>query len=154
MTTSHAASPARAARSIPVYVTLACLTVAVGLATRRYPQAFPAFIATYAGDALWAALVFWLLALRWRRRGTTLLAVSAVTIACAVEFSQLYHAPWIDSLRRTSLGALVLGRGFLPSDFACYAAGVTAAAALDWLLGARRSSRDPSVVRNSRGRSI
>ena len=33
-----------------------------------------------------------------------------------VEESQLYHASWIDSIRGTTLGALVLGHGFLWSD--------------------------------------
>ena len=32
--------------------------------------------------------------------------------------------PWIDSIRHTTLGGLVLGFGFLWSDLACYAAGV------------------------------
>ena len=38
--------------------------------------------------------------------------------------SQLYHAPWIDSIRHTTLGGLILGYGFLWSDLACYAVGV------------------------------
>lgn len=29
-----------------------------------------------------------------------------------IEFSQLYHAEWIDQIRDTSLGGLVLGYGF------------------------------------------
>jgi Protein of unknown function (DUF2809) len=33
-------------------------------------------------------------------------------------------APWIDSIRQTILGGLILGFGFLWSDFACYAVGV------------------------------
>ena len=37
---------------------------------------------------------------------------------------QLYHAPWIDSIRRTTLGGLVLGFDFVWSDLACYAVGV------------------------------
>jgi hypothetical protein len=41
-----------------------------------------------------------------------------------IEVSQLYHAPWIDSIRGTTLGALVLGHGFVWSDLACYAVGV------------------------------
>ena len=56
------------------------------------------------------------------------------------EFSQLYRAPWIDAVRATRLGALVLGQGFLWSDLWCYAAGVTLAAGIDWILarGGRR----------------
>jgi hypothetical protein len=115
-------------------VTLACLTIGAGLASRRYPAFFPAFIARYAGDTLWAALVFWLLALGWRRAGTGRLAGGAIVIAFAVECSQLYHAAWIDSIRRTRIGALVLGSDFLWSDLVCYAVGVGIAAVLDALI--------------------
>ena len=38
--------------------------------------------------------------------------------------SVLYHTPWIDSIRQTTLGGLILGFGFLWSDLACYAVGV------------------------------
>ena len=44
-------------------------------------------------------------------------------LSIAVELSQLYHAPWIDSIRQTTLGGLILGFGFLWSDLACYAVG-------------------------------
>jgi hypothetical protein len=33
----------------------------------------------------------------------------ALAFSFAVEFSQLYHAPWIDALRGYRLGTLVLG---------------------------------------------
>ena len=36
----------------------------------------------------------------------------------------MYHAPWIDSIRSTTLGGLVLGFDFVWSDLACYAVGV------------------------------
>ena len=47
-----------------------------------------------------------------------------MAFSVAIEISQLYHAPWIDSIRRTTLGGLILGFGFLWSDLACYAVGV------------------------------
>lgn len=122
------------ARPIPIYVALAAVTIGAGLASRRYPDAFPAFIARYAGDTLWAATVFWILALARRRARAQTLAVVALAVSFAVEFSQLYHASWIDSIRRTSLGALLLGSGFLWSDLFCYAVGVSTAAVMDlWI---------------------
>ena len=130
------------ARSIPLYVTLACFTIAAGLASRRYPEVLPGIVSEYAGDTLWATMAFWLLALVWRRAATGRLAVAAMTVALAVECSQLYHAAWIDSIRRTTLGALALGSGFLWSDLACYAVGVGLAAALDaWLVGRAPASK-------------
>jgi Protein of unknown function (DUF2809) len=126
-------------------VALASLTIGAGLASRRYPAFLPAFIARYAGDTLWAAMVFWVLALGWRRARTRELAAIAIAIAFAVECSQLYHAAWIDSIRRTGIGALILGSGFLWSDLICYAVGVGIAAPLDALI----ASRDPHSSRRA-----
>jgi hypothetical protein len=113
------------------YLALLCGTIVVGLATRRYPDAFPGFVSRFGGDALWAAMVFVLLA-SWRRMAAThRLALGALAIAWAVELSQLYKAPWIDAVRATRGGALVLGQGFLWSDLVSYAVGVALMAALD-----------------------
>jgi hypothetical protein len=124
-------SPKRLKRSLPVLLVLAVVTGAAGLASRRYPDSLPEFIARYAGDTLWAALVFWLLAIVWRRASPIRLGFVAATIAFIVEFSQLFHSGWIDSLRATAVGGLILGSGFLWSDLACYVVGVGLAAGID-----------------------
>lgn len=111
------------------------------MATRRVPQLFPEFVAQYGGDTLWAAMVFWLGALAWRRASTGRLALGALAISYVVEVSQLYRAPWIDALRASSLGALVLGQGFLWSDLLCYAVGVVLTAVLD--AGVTRAAASP-----------
>ena len=58
-------------------------------------------------------------------------AVIALAFAFSVEISQLYQAPWINEIRSTTLGALVLGFGFLVSDLVCYSVGVCAGYLLD-----------------------
>ncbi len=113
---------------------LLLLTIALGLASRRDAPALSSFIATYAGDALWAAMVFWIAALLFPRAKTKTLASVALSISVAVELSQLYHAPWINALRATRLGALALGHGFLWSDLICYAAGVAVTVGVDLTL--------------------
>ncbi len=128
------------ARKPSVYSALLLLTIAAGLASRRYPEWQPAFIARYAGDTLWAAMVFWLLALVAPRARTLVLGGAALCIAVTVELSQLYHAPWLDALRATRLGALALGEGFLWSDLACYGVGVCMAVVLDRLVRGRQPS--------------
>jgi hypothetical protein len=132
-------------RSIPLYVALACLTIVAGLASRRYSELFPEVVARYAGDTLWAAMVFWFLALGWRRTSSGRLAATAIAISFAVELSQLYRAAWLDSLRATWIGALVLGRGFLWSDLVCYTIGVCIAVVLDVLLVGRDKHSGDSV---------
>ena len=116
------------------YVGLLAATILLGLATRRFPQAFPQIIATYGGDTLWAMMVVWLFAIARPKATTMALAGSAIVVAVLIECSQLYHAPWIDSLRATTPGALVLGQGFLWSDLVCYAVGVLLAALIDRLI--------------------
>lgn len=110
-------------------------TLALGLATRRFPHAFPELVARFGGDALWAAMVLWLSALLRPTAGTRRLALVALAVSFAVEVGQLYQAPWIDAVRRTVVGRLVLGQGFLWSDLVSYAVGVGLAAGVDaWLV--------------------
>lgn len=120
------------------YVVLLVATIALGLGSRRYGSALPPFVAAYAGDTLWAAAVYWGLALLWPRQRTAVVAATALTVAVLVEVSQLYHAPWLDAVRGTWPGALVLGEGFLWSDLACYAVGVAAAVTIDLGMARRR----------------
>lgn len=95
-----------------------------GLASRAKGVALPEFVATYAGDTLWALLVFWLM--RFLKPSLPVLqsAGAALIFAFFIEFSQLYQAPWINHIRATTLGGLVLGFGFQFSDLVCYTVGV------------------------------
>lgn len=106
------------------YVALAVGTAAVGLIVNRGGGGLPPVVRDVLGDALWAAMLTWWIAaaapalrLPWR---------AAVALACCfiVEFSQMYHAPALDALRRTTVGHLVLGSGFDPRDLVAYTAGV------------------------------
>jgi hypothetical protein len=103
---------------------LIALVIVLGIGSRRYADAWPGFIAAYAGDTLWTLAAFLGFGLLLPRAPTGTIAMLAMILSLAVEFSQLYHAPWIDSIRQTTLGGLILGFGFLWSDIACYAAGV------------------------------
>lgn len=110
--------------------------IVLGLASRRFPILFPALLGKYPGDALWTVMVF----LGWgllRPRASTLhLATLALATSCLVELSQLYQAPWINALRNTTPGHLVLGAAFSWFDIAAYAVGAVMGALVDaWGLG-------------------
>ena len=126
---------------VTFYVVAAAVTIALGLSIRRFSEALPSLIARYAPDALWASLVYWLISAVSPRARPFVVAAGAFLFSAAVETSQLYHAPWIDAVRATRLGALVLGSGFLWSDLACYAAGVALAAGIDISLGNKSAPR-------------
>ncbi len=113
-----------------ILITLACL---LGIGSRRYAHALPWFIAAYAGDTLWALAAFLGFGLILPRASTGTIAILAMIFSVAIELSQLYHAPWIDSIRHTTVGGLIFGFGFLWSDLVCYAVGVGLGMALDTL---------------------
>ena len=103
---------------------LIALAACLGLGSRHYAEHLPGFLAAYAGDTLWALVAFLGIGLLLPRASTRRIAALALSFSIAIEVSQLYHAPWIDSIRRTTLGGLVLGYGFVWGDLACYAVGV------------------------------
>ena len=105
-------------------IVLIALVALMGLGSRRFASRLPGFVADYTGDTLWATAAFLGIGLVLPRASTRRVAVLALLVSLAVEVGQLYHAPWIDSIRRTTLGGLVLGYDFVWSDLACYAAGV------------------------------
>jgi hypothetical protein len=118
-------------RSRVAYAIALMLVIAAGLASRRFGHALPAVVGTYGGDTLWATMVFVGLGFLCTRWSTGRVAFAALAFSYLDEISQLYHAPWIDAIRATTLGALVLGYGFLWSDVVCYTAGVALAAAVE-----------------------
>ncbi|OJW23934.1 MAG: hypothetical protein BGO49_17255 [Planctomycetales bacterium 71-10] len=103
---------------------LVAVTILLGIGSRRFGHWLPGFVADYAGDTLWALVAFLGIGLILPRASTWRVALLATSFSVMIEIGQLYHAPWIDSIRGTTLGALVLGHGFLWSDLACYAVGV------------------------------
>jgi len=116
------------------YFAAGCLVVAMGLASRRFASELPHVLAAYAGDTLWAVMAFLTIgwcAVDW---SSSRVAMAALLVSYGVEASQLYHAPWIDALRNTLPGALVLGYGFLWSDIVCYTVGVALCFAGEHLL--------------------
>jgi CDP-diglyceride synthetase len=102
-----------------IYALLILIVIILGLLSRK-----TAIVPLIVGDILYAVMMFliirfWLLRSRYRN-----IALISLSICYLIEISQLYSAPWIDQIRSTTLGALVLGRGFLWSDMLAYTIGV------------------------------
>jgi hypothetical protein len=114
----------RPRRTPLLWIALIALACALGIGSRRFALALPAFIAAYAGDTLWALVAFLGFGLLMPRASTRHVALLAIVFSVVIEVSQLYDAPWIASIRRTTLGGLILGFGFLWSDLICYVVGV------------------------------
>jgi hypothetical protein len=105
------------------WIVLMAIVIALGLGTRLPALPFPPSFSGYLGDTLWALAVYVGCCLLFPSLSTMKIATLAAMTSLLVEFSQLYHAPWIDSTRSTTLGHLVLGSGFDSIDLVCYAAG-------------------------------
>jgi hypothetical protein len=115
-----------------LYALWVAVVICCGLASRAEALALPAFVAKYAGDALWALLIFLGVGFLSPTRRTRAVAGLAVVVCCAIECSQLYHAPWIDAARRTWFGRLVLGDTFAWGDIAAYLVGIVLGGVIEW----------------------
>ena len=125
-------------RNRNTYLILIILTIFLGLASRKLPYLFSDFLGEYLGDTLWALLVFWVLGFIFQTKKTLSVATYALIFSYLIEISQLYHAHWIDAIRGTTLGALVLGHGFLWSDIVCYTIGIAFGALAEYLYFKRK----------------
>ena len=121
-------------RSFGLLCILLFVTAMLGLASRAFPNELPRVISTFGGDTLWAATLYWFLALIFRKGTPHSISIFSMFVSFSVELSQLYRAPWVNGLRETQIGGLVLGHGFLWSDLLCYVVGVLMAATVDSVL--------------------
>ncbi|AFQ12063.1 MULTISPECIES: ribosomal maturation YjgA family protein [Bacillus] len=107
-----------------LYAMFTILVIILGLSSRKFAFALPALLNDYLGDALWALMIFIGFGFLFPKIETKKLAFISLMFCYGIEVSQLYHAEWIDSIRATTLGGLVLGYGFLWSDLVAYTIGV------------------------------
>lgn len=117
-----------------LYCVLAIATLISGYSARKYGAFLPEFVASYAPDALWALLMFLLIAAAKPTWAASKIGGSALFFAYAIEISQLYQAPWLNGLRATTIGALILGHGFLWNDLIRYAVGIGIGVLLESLI--------------------
>lgn len=125
----------RILRNKAVYSCAVAGAIILGLCSRAYSDYLPRFAASHLGDALWAAMVYFGFRLLLTRHQLCFSLLLAFGFSFVIEFSQLYQAIWINEVRATVLGGLILGKGFLWVDLIRYSAGISIAYALDrWYL--------------------
>lgn len=113
------------------YLSVTILILLAGLASRRYAEFLPVFIAKYAGDTLWAAMVY--VGFRFLFPSASIFTAVAISLlfSYGIEISQLYQADWANAVRSSTLGSLIFGHGFLWSDMICYTVGIVFSAIID-----------------------
>ena len=119
---------------------LACV-IAGGVLIRGYGPAYkiPGFYVKYGGSVLWAAMIYFLVALLLRTRPQRQVLVVAALVCALVEALKLAHTPALDIFRMTRAGIWLLGRVFSGWNFLAYALGLALALGLDALLIGRKS---------------
>lgn len=109
-----------------------CIVVVVllGLASRKY-SLFPPGLGKYPGDALWSLMVYFGWALFKPSASSCRIAILTLVTSYLIEFSQLIQMPWLNMIRHTTLGYLVLGTVFSWYDLVAYTIGIGVAVYLD-----------------------
>jgi hypothetical protein len=108
------------------YFSLIIFTIIIGLLSRHFT-----FIPLFIGDVLWATMVYFIVRSLFIKATVKHVVTGALLFCYAIEFSQLYKAPWIDNIRHTLFGRLVLGDTFLWGDLLSYTVGVGIAIGFD-----------------------
>jgi hypothetical protein len=103
-----------------IYLSLIVVTVIAGLLSRELSSVIPFFI----GDILWGLAVFLLMRFIFITKSLGFAVLVSSIYAALTEFSQLYEAPWIENIRPTFIGRVLLGETFLWSDILCYLIGI------------------------------
>lgn len=120
-------------RSRLLYLILIIIVMILGILSRKIGN-LPEIISLYSGDILWALMVFLIISFIFNKKSTIFTIAWAIIFSYSIEISQLYHAPWIDAIRNTTLGSLILGFGFLWSDLVCYTIGILIGIVIDIII--------------------
>lgn len=123
----------RAIRCRLPYLAALVILCAAGLFVRRLNAAHPNFFTAYFPDTAWTMAVYCGFGLLFCK-DARLHFPAALAVSYIVELLQLWHPPFLEALRATTLGGLVLGYGFLWSDLVCYTVGACICAAAEMIL--------------------
>lgn len=124
-----------------LYFVITSLVMIMGLLSRKFMFIFPKNIAPFIGDMFWVMMVYF--GFRFLLPKLALLKSFniALIFSFAIEISQLYQSDWINTIRKTTIGGLVLGHGFLWMDLISYTIGVIIAVIIDKALSHAKSNK-------------
>ena len=101
------------------------ILIPLGLFSRHISQ-----IPAETGDALWAMMLFCFWRIFFFNKHINLVAIVSLINCYLVEFSQLLTFSWLVEMRKTFIGHMILGQGFLWIDLLAYTIGI----ACIWLI--------------------
>ena len=101
------------------YCVIIIIVIVAGLLSRKI-----LWVPQWIGDLLWALMVYVMVRVLLINASIKQVAIISLAFCFVIEFSQLYQADWINHIRQTLPGRLILGQGFLWSDLLAYTGGV------------------------------
>ncbi|OAB40068.1 hypothetical protein PMSD_02795 [Paenibacillus macquariensis subsp. defensor] len=119
-------------RNRVVYIIVFLMVIILGISSRSFADVLPLFVSSHFGDALWASMVYFGCRILFLKQRLLVSVCLSIIFSYSIEFSQLYQADWINGIRSTLLGALILGKGFLGIDLIRYTVGIVISFVLDW----------------------
>jgi hypothetical protein len=117
-----------------IYFILILINIPVGLGSREYATHLPYLIGKYGGDVFAASCIFFGVRFLFPRPALFKIAIACYLVCIAIETLQLYQAPWMQKLRHTPPFGILLGYGFLWSDWLCYLAGTLLALLIAYMV--------------------
>jgi hypothetical protein len=117
-----------------IYGAITLLVLMVGFGSRKFGFMLPQFIATFAGDTLWAMMIYWGCRTLFILKKKYVSVYISLTFTVLIEISELYHAPWIDVIRAITIGGLILGYDFYWPDLVCYSVGIFLSWCIDYFI--------------------
>lgn len=121
-----------------LYGIIIIIVIILGLYSQKIDGNIPYFIKDYLGDSLWSLMIFIGFTFIFNRMKTIKITIMALIFSFIIEISQLYHADWIDGIRITVLGRLVLGSTFSWSDLVAYIIGIIFGLIIDEMIILKR----------------
>jgi len=123
------------------YAGAVLIVIVLGISSRAFADRLPLFLSLHAGDALWGSMVYFGFRVLLTKRELYKSLIPALIFSYGIEFSQRYQADWINGIRATLPGGLILGQGFLWMDLLRYSVGIGLAYLLEAILASRLSRR-------------
>jgi len=98
------------------------------------------------GDALWAMMVFCIWRIILYKKELITVAIVSLISSYLVEFSQLITWPFLVGFRKTFIGHMMLGQGFLWIDLLAYTIGIVCVFGIFRVIEKNQTNKSSSVT--------
>jgi hypothetical protein len=115
-----------------IYLFILVIIIGLGLYSRDLTGRITEMIDVK--DVAWAMMVYFLFRIVFPGGGFIKIIILSALFSLFIEVSQLFHAEWLDKIRETLLGQIILGSSFVWGDLWAYAVGIGIAVVIDILV--------------------